>query len=44
VAPTFARRHVLFDFVSEKNQPDFVIVTNGGKSQNRSNLGGELAF
>src|SRR6266571_6758382 len=44
VAAAFARRHELLDFISEEDQPDFVVVANGGEGEHGSDLGGQLAL
>src|SRR2546421_13037215 len=42
MASSFPWRNEFFDFITKKYQPDFVIVPNSRKRQNRSNLGSEL--
>ena len=44
VAAAFARRNKFFHLIAEKNQPDFVIVANGGEREHRGNFRREFAF
>ena len=42
--PAFFRRNVFFNFITEENQSDFIIVIYGGKSKHRADFRDEVFF
>ena len=44
VPAAFARRDELLDLVGEQDQPDLVVVADGGEGQHRGDLGRQLAL
>src|SRR5438477_10547964 len=37
MATAFARGHEFLDLISEEDQPDFVVITDGGEGEDRAN-------
>ena len=44
MAPAFAGRNKFFDGAGEEDQADFIVVADGGKSEDRGDFGGQFAF